>query len=250
MIRVEDIRNKDTACLWLQEKIDTGWKPVQIREMMNLSPQFPTECKFIVEAVLKKIELLESKDWSQKRLIKCNKCGYQEQMRTGVSGLNRQGVWKAGITCPKCSSEEFYPVVETAVAPGFISREPEQVSTQNVRSLWLGSAALILFSLGIFIFVSHIAARNSHFSTGMVVKCENCRFMTKVPLGPTPVKCRKCKEKQMYNAVECAACGTVFTHKQPPDYEQSQGRLIDTHNPPKCPKCGSTVIKRIRTLSE
>lgn len=249
MIRIENVHSKDAAYLWLKEKIDADWKPAQIRQMMNLASGFPSECKLMVEEALRRIELLESDKWSHIRLIICSSCGYKREMRIKLSDLSKEDIWKPGTKCPKCSSEEFYPAVGTEAAPSFVSRI-SAYATQNVRSFWLTLLAIVLFLVGTYTFISQTAARHKHFRAVMVVKCENCGFMAKVSLGPTPVKCPKCKKKQMYNAVECAKCGTMFTHRQPPDYSQAQGRLIDTHNPPKCPKCGSGVIKPIRELKK
>lgn len=244
MIRAEDVRNKDTAYLWLKEKIEAGWTTTQVRDMMNLYSQFPYECKLLVEEVLGKIELLESKNWAQKKLIRCENCGYQKTMKTGIGGMPG---WKSGTRCPKCLSERFFPVVETAIAPGFISRRGP---VQNLRPLFINSATVVLLILGAFLFISHAVTAYRHFGTGMIVKCENCNLITKLPLGPTPLTCPRCKQKQMYNAVKCAKCGTIFTHKQPPDYEQSHGRLIDIHNPPKCPECGSNIVEMIVEIPE
>ena len=72
--------------------------------------------------------------------------------------------------------------------------------------------------------------------------CENCDARFRAEYQTPPIKCPECGEKKAVRAVkyQCEKCKHVFERRiRSMDDEMAMGM-------PKCPKCGSDMLKRVR----
>ena len=219
-MKLEEVINKDLAVHWLKVKMDEGWNPTQIREMVTLTVGIPIECRTLLYRILDRMEKLELQSWARRRGVRCEACGYGKVMTIKSAEGHGPGEWIPGMKCPECSSGKFYPVVEVMRQPLF-------------QRYWKGNPAIalalvVVLSVSLFVVVRSAfpKARKGEEITFVCLACGKY-FVAEVSFYP--IECQYCMKRKAAMAVQCEKCGHIYVWPKTNWVKQ----------PPACLKCGS-----------
>jgi DNA-directed RNA polymerase subunit RPC12/RpoP len=227
-MNIDEIKNKDGAIHWLMEKVQAGWGPSRIRrELLVSAEQIPPECEKLLLKIIRKLQERESENWKEKKQIKCRDCGYQSVMRVNLSHEKSKGDWTPETKCPRCSSDNFYPLVK--------SKRPV------FRKYWKRNP--IIATILVLITVVSLSLATASFNRAsklekVIFMCSNCHEFFRERPSHYPLKCPACGKLEAFMAIECQNCGEIYVWP-----------LLDWEkHPPTCPACGSkesSLLKKI-----
>jgi RNA polymerase subunit RPABC4/transcription elongation factor Spt4 len=166
------------------------------------------------------------------RDVGCDACGALLPMEISSVKLNMPNVWYPGKRCPMCGSDKFFPVI--AITETDTRREePTSLKRRLLLNPWTGIVAFVV-AVGVVVGILVWPRRAHDTGEKALFYCEadGDIFLAKKS-STQPVKCPRCGQKAGYRAAVCMKCSLIY------GYDKL-----------KCPYCGSTSRRPLKTMDE